>query len=67
MPNVRTRAAVLLGGLGVSFAAALAVPAVASADPWQPWSGPAHPVRHYVGDLEFPLWAITHPVRALIP
>ena len=67
MSKTRTRAAVLVGALGVSFVGALAIPAVASADPWQPWSGPAHPVRHYLGDIEHPIWAVTHPFRAFIP
>ena len=67
MSKPRMRAAVLLGALGASFAGALVVPAVASADPWQPYSGPAHPVRHYLGDVEHPIWAITHPIRSVVP
>ncbi|WP_133066866.1 hypothetical protein [Mycolicibacterium sphagni] len=68
MSNTRTRAAVLIGALGVSVLSAFAAPAVASADPWLPyWSGPEHPVRHYVGDAEHPIWAFTHPFRALTP
>ena len=64
--KLRMAAGVLLGAVGLSLIAAL-VPATASADPWQPFSGPAHPVRHYLGDIEHPIWAITHPARALIP
>ncbi|MDH6243982.1 hypothetical protein [Mycobacterium sp. OTB74] len=69
MPKrTRRRLAVLLGALGVSMLGALAVPGVAAADPWRPWwSGPEHPVRHYVGDVEHPIWAVTHPIRALTP
>ena len=68
MLKTRTRAVVLLGALAVSLLGALAAPAVASADPWQPyWTGPEHPVRHYAGDIDHPVWAVTHPVRALTP
>jgi hypothetical protein len=68
MSKNTNKAAVLLGALGVTLLGALAAPAVASADPWAPvWSGPEHPVRHYVGDAKHPIWAITHPVRSLIP
>jgi hypothetical protein len=65
--KIRMAAAVLLAAAGLSFIGTLAVPAVASADPWQPYSGPRHPIRHYLGDIEHPFWAITHPVRALTP
>jgi hypothetical protein len=64
--KLRIAAGVLLATVGLSLIGSL-VPATASADPWQPFSGPAHPVRHYLGDIEHPIWAITHPVRALIP
>jgi hypothetical protein len=64
--KLRIAAGVMLGTLGLSLIGSL-VPAVASADPYQPGTGPAHPVRHYLGDIEHPIWAITHPVRALIP
>ena len=68
MTKSTTKVAVLLGVLGTSLLGTLAAPAVASADPWQPyWTGPEHPVRHYVGDAEHPIWAITHPFRALVP
>ena len=68
MSKARTKVVVLLGALGVSLLGALAAPAVASADPWHPiWSGPQHPVRHYAGDIHHPIWAETHPVRALTP
>jgi hypothetical protein len=43
------------------------VPAVASADPYQPNTGHRHPVAHYFGDVEYPGWAITHPIKALVP
>jgi hypothetical protein len=65
--KLRCAAAAGLAAVGLSFGAAIVVPAVASADPWQPYSGPRHPVRHYAGDLEHPIWAITHPVRAATP
>jgi hypothetical protein len=64
--KIRMGAAVLLGAAGLSVVASL-VPAVASADPFQPNTGPRHPVAHYFGDLEYPGWAITHPWRALLP
>jgi hypothetical protein len=68
MLNARTKVAVLLGTLGISLLGAVAVPAVASADPFQPyWTGPQHPVRHYGGDLEHPAWSVTHPIRAVVP
>ena len=44
--KLRMMAGVLLGALGLSLAASL-MPAVASADPYDPYSGPLHPVRHY--------------------
>jgi hypothetical protein len=62
----RRAAAVLLGTIALSLIGSL-VPAVASADPWVPHSGPLHPIRHYAADVLHPIWAITHPVRALIP
>jgi hypothetical protein len=64
--KLRMMAGVLLGGLGLSLAASL-MPAVASADPYDPYSGPLHPVRHYAGDILHPEWALTHPLRALVP
>lgn len=67
MSKMRWAAAGVLAAVGLSFGGAIAVPAVASADPWQPYSGPLHPVRHYIGDIEHPIWAITHPIRALTP
>lgn len=66
--TTKTRVAVLLGSLAVSTLGALAAAGVAAADPWLPWwSGPDHPVRHYAGDLEHPIWSVTHPIRSLIP
>jgi hypothetical protein len=64
--KLRMAAAVVLGTIGLSLIGSL-MPAVASADPWVPYSGPLHPVRHYAADVLHPIWAITHPVRALIP
>lgn len=67
MSKLRWAAAAVLAAVGLSFGGAIVVPAVVSADPWRPYSGPRHPVRHYIGDLEHPIWAITHPVRAATP
>jgi hypothetical protein len=64
--KVRMLASVMLGAIGMSLVAAL-VPATASAEPYDPHSGPLHPVRHYAGDIEHPAWALHHPLRALIP
>lgn len=64
--KLRITAGVALGTLGLSLAASLA-PAVASADPWVPFSGPLHPARHYAADILHPIWAIRHPVRAALP
>ena len=66
VPKLRMVAAVMLGTISLSLIGSL-VPAVASADPWVPYSGPLHPVRHYTADVLHPVWAITHPLRALIP
>ena len=62
----RVAAAGLLATVGLSLLGSLAAP-VASADPRVPFSGPLHPIRHYAADVLHPIWAITHPVRALIP
>ena len=64
--KLRVAAGVAVGTIGLSLIGSLA-PAVASADPWVPHSGPLHPIRHYAADVLHPIWAITHPVRALIP
>jgi hypothetical protein len=64
--KLRMMAGVLLGALGLSLVASL-MPATASADPYVPFSGPLHPVRHYAADVLHPVWALTHPVRAVIP
>ena len=64
--KLRTAAAVVLGAVGLSLVGSL-MPAVASADPWVPYSGPLHPVRHYAADVLHPIWSVTHPLRALIP
>ncbi len=62
----RMMAAVLLGALGLSLVGSL-MPATASADPYVPYSGPLHPMRHYAADVLHPGWALTHPLRALVP
>ncbi len=64
--KLRIAAGVMLGTVGLSLAGSL-MPAVASADPWVPYSGPLHPVRHYAADILHPGWALTHPLRALVP
>ena len=64
--KLRVAAAGLLAAVGMSLLASLAA-AVASADPWVPFSGPLHPVRHYAANILHPGWAITHPLRAAIP
>ena len=61
--KVRVGAATMLAAVGLSLVAT----AIASADPWVPGSGPLHPIRHYAADLTHPLWAATHPLRALTP
>jgi hypothetical protein len=61
--KVRVGAATMLAAVGLSLVA----PAVASADPWVPGSGPLHPIRHYAADLTHPIWAVTHPLRAMVP
>ena len=64
--KARMLTGVMLGAIGLSVVASL-VPATASADPYDPRSGPLHPVRHYAGDVIHPGWALTHPLRALVP
>lgn len=66
LSKLRITAGVVLGTVGLSLAGSL-MPAVASADPWVSYSGPLHPVRHYAADILHPGWALTHPLRALIP
>ncbi|MGA8328219.1 MAG: hypothetical protein WB777_02900 [Mycobacterium sp.] len=61
--KVRVGAATMLAAVGLSFVA----PAVASADPWVPGSGPLHPIRHYAADVLHPGFDLRHPIRALIP
>jgi hypothetical protein len=63
MNKLRIGAATMLAAVGLSLVA----PAVASADPWVPGSGPLHPIRHYAADLTHPFWAVRHPIRAMIP
>jgi hypothetical protein len=61
--NLRIGAGVALATVGLSLAGSVA-PAVASADPWVPFSGPLRPVRHCAADVLHPVWALRHPVRA---
>ena len=61
--KVRVGAATMLAAVGLSLVA----PAVASADPWVPATGPLHPVRHYAADVLHPFWSVTHPIRAMLP
>lgn len=61
--QVRTVAA----AAAVAFGLSVGAPAIASADPWVPGSGPLHPIRHYAADLTHPFWAMRHPIRAMIP
>jgi hypothetical protein len=63
MNKIRVGAATMLAAVGLSLVA----PAVASADPWVPGSGPLHPIRHYAADMTHPFWAMRHPIRAMIP
>ena len=64
--KLRVAGAGLLTAVGLSLLGSLAAP-VAEAAPWVPFSGPLHPVRHYAADVIRPGWAITHPLRALVP
>jgi hypothetical protein len=64
--RLRVSAAGLLAAVGLSVLGSLA-PAVASADPWVPGTGPLHPIRHYSADVLHPYWAFHHPIRATIP
>jgi hypothetical protein len=61
--KVRVGAATMLAAVGLSIVA----PAIASADPWVPGSGPLHPIRHYAADLTHPGFDLRHPVRAMMP
>lgn len=51
--KLRIAAGVVLGTVALSLAGSL-VPAVASADPYVPFSGPLHPLRHYAADVLHP-------------
>jgi hypothetical protein len=64
--KLRMAAGVGLATVGLSLIGSL-VPAVASADPWVPHSGPLHPIRHYAADALHPIFTITHPIRSLVP
>ena len=65
-PKLRVAAAGLFAAVGLSLLGSLVAP-VASADPWVPGSGPLHPIRHYAADITHPIWAVTHPLRAMVP
>jgi hypothetical protein len=64
--KVRVAAGVGLATIGLSLAGSL-MPAIASASPYVPHSGPLHPVRHYAANFLNPGWALTHPLRASLP
>jgi len=64
--KLRMAAGVAVGTIGLSLIGSL-MPAVASADPWVPYSGPLHPVRHYEANVTHPLLTLTHPIRAAMP
>ena len=61
--KVRVGAATMLAAVGLSLVA----PAIGTADPWVPRTGPLHPVRHYAADVLHPFWTVTHPIRAAMP
>jgi hypothetical protein len=74
MSKFRTLSAGVLCAAGLSLAGAFVGPAVASADPGQPWGQPMrpepppmHPIYHYTDDLTHPVWSVTHPFSALLP
>jgi hypothetical protein len=64
--KLRMAAGVGVATVGPSFMGSL-MPSVASADPWVPYSGPLHPVRHYEANVTHPLLTLTHPIRAAMP
>ena len=64
--KLRLAAAGLFAAVGLSLLGSLA-PAVASANPYVPFSGPLHPMRHYAADVLHPVWTVTHPLRAMVP
>jgi hypothetical protein len=64
--KLRMAAGVAVATIVLSFMGSL-MPAVASADPWVPYSGPLHPARHYAANVLHPVWTLTHPLRAAIP
>lgn len=64
--KLRIAAGAALAMVGLTLAGSI-TPAIASADPWVPFSGPLHPGRHYAADVLHPVWAARHPVRALVP
>jgi len=64
--KMRIMAGIGLTTIGLSLAGSVA-PAIASADPWVPFSGPRHPIRHYAADLTHPGFDLRHPLRAIMP
>ena len=64
--KLRVAAAGLFAAVGLSLLGSLAAP-IASADPYVPFSGPLHPIRHYAADVLHPIYSITHPIRSIIP
>ena len=60
--KLRIAAGVGLATIGLSIAGSL-MPAVASADPYVPWSGPLHPFRHYAADVIHPVGPDTSASR----
>lgn len=78
MSKIRALSAGVLCAAGLSLAGAFAGPAVAAADPGQPWGQPSgqhlrpeppptRPIYHYTDDLTHPVWSVTHPLSALLP
>jgi hypothetical protein len=64
--KLRIAAAGLFTAVGLSLLGSLAAP-IASANPYVPFSGPLHPIRHYAADVLHPIYSITHPIRSIIP
>jgi hypothetical protein len=64
--KLRVAAGVGVATIGLSLMGSL-MPAVASADPYVPYSGPLHPIRHYAANFLHPGWTVTHPLRSALP
>ena len=74
MSKIRTFTAGIACAVGLSLAAVMVGPAVASAalgqpmmPPMHPVPPPTHPIYHYTDDLTHPVWSVTHPFWALMP